>query len=303
MVHRGGGPPAAAEDRLNGFSLRPSSVATGEILRGGPPRDGIPALDQPSLSSAHEADFGDEEWVIGIEWGGEARAYPIQILVWHELVNDTIAGRPILVSYCPLCGTGMVFDRRLPSSAGEAPDRFGVSGLLYRSDILMYDRASESLWSQISAVAVTGKRMGERLELLRSTQERWGDWRIAHPETRVLSRETGFERSYGHQPYGDYATTERLLFPARHDRRYHPKMRTLGLRVANGETRAYPAEELERQGMAVIEIFDGHEVRVSYDVERKRFGVEAPPEVDVIEAYWFAWAAFHPETTVYEADR
>lgn len=296
-------PADAREDRLNGFSLQPSRVPIDEILRGGPPRDGIPALDHPPMLTADEADFRDDEWVIGIEWKGEARAYPIQILVWHELVNDTIANRPILVSYCPLCGTGMVFDRPRSESMNGAADRFGVSGLLYQSDMLMYDRASESLWSQISAVAITGKRIGQRLGLLRSTQSRWGDWRSAHPNTKVLSRNTGFNRAYGHQPYGNYATTRKLLFPVRHDRRYHPKMRTIGLRLASGETRAYPAAELERRGETLIENFEGHAVRLSYDVESKSFAVEAPPEVEVIEAYWFAWLAFHPATTVYEAER
>jgi hypothetical protein len=255
------------------------------------------------MMAADAADFRDDEWVIGIEWEGEARAYPIQILVWHELVNDTIASRPILVSYCPLCGTGMVFGRPRSGSMGGEAIRFGVSGLLYQSDMLMYDHASESLWSQILAMAITGKRMGQRLEVLRSTQESWGDWRSAHPDTKVLSRNTGFKRSYGRQPYGNYATTRKLLFPVRQDRRYHPKMRTIGLRLKSGEARAYPAAELERRSEGLVENFEGHPVRISYDVKNKRFDVEAPPEIEVIEAYWFAWVAFHPETTVYEAER
>jgi hypothetical protein len=295
--------PAVAGERLNGFLLPPSSVPVEEILRGGPPRDGIPALDHPAMLAADEAEFHHDEWVIGVEWKGEARAYPIQILVWHELVNDTIASRPILVSYCPLCGTGMVFERPGSESIDEEAIRFGVSGLLYQSDMLMYDRTSESLWSQISATAITGKRMGQRLEMLRSTLERWGDWRRAHPETKVLSRDTGFKRAYGRQPYGNYATTRELLFPVRQDRRYHPKMRTIGLRLASGEARAYPAAELERRSESLVENFEGHSVRISYDVKSKHFSVDAPPEVEVIEAYWFAWVAFHPATTVYEAER
>ena len=296
-------PAAAAGDSLNGFLLRPSRVPIEEILRGGPPRDGIPALDHPTMLAADATNFRDDEWVIGIEWEGEARAYPIQILVWHELVNDTIASRPILVSYCPLCGTGMVFERPGSASMSGEAARFGVSGLLYQSDMLMYDHASESLWSQILATAITGKRMGQRLEVLRSTQERWGDWRSAYPNTKVLSRDTGFKRAYGRQPYGNYATTRELLFPVRQDRRYHPKMRTIGLRLKSGEARAYPAAELERRGESLVESFEGRPVRISYDAKSKRFEVEAPPEIEVIEAYWFAWVAFHPETTVYEAER
>ena len=123
-----------------------------EILAGGPPRDGIPALDEPKFVSAAASVWEDDEHVVGVSVGGESRAYPLAILVWHELVNDSLGGEPILVSYCPLCGTAMVFDRRV----GGRERRFGVSGLLYLSDLLLYDRASESLWSQISATAVTG---------------------------------------------------------------------------------------------------------------------------------------------------
>jgi hypothetical protein len=193
----------------------------------------------------------------------------------------------------------MVFVRPRSESLGEEANRFGVSGLLYQSDMLMYDHASESLWSQISATAITGDRMGERLEVIRSTQELWGDWQSAHPNTKVLSRDTGFKRSYGRQPYGDYATSRELLFPVRQDRRYHPKMRTIGLRLKSGEARAYPAAELEGRAEAVVEDFEGYAVRISYDVKSKRFAVDASPEVEVIEAYWFAWVAFHPKTTVY----
>ena len=302
-------PAQAASDRPNGFSLHPSSISREEILSGGPPKDGIPALDHPPTLSAQAADLDDDAWVIGIESGGEARAYPIQILVWHELVNDTVGGRPILVSYCPLCGTGIVFDRRVrttpdreSSQLGDA-DRFGVSGLLYQSDMLIYDQASESLWSQISARAVTGKRMGQQLTLLRSTQQRWGDWRAAYPETKVLSPDTGYRRSYSRSLYGNYANSGNLLFPAYQDRRYHPKMRTVGIRLANGRARAYPAVELERHGSTLIEDFEGYRIRISYDVDRKQFDVAAPSSVEVVEAYWFAWVAFHRSTTVFRAER
>ena len=301
-------PAHAAEDRLNGFRLAPSSLPIEEILAGGPPKDGIPALDHPPMLTVSAAQLDDEAWVIGIESKGEARAYPIQILVWHELVNDTIGDLPILVSYCPLCGTGMVFDRRVRTtpgrntSRGTSADQFGVSGLLYQSDMLIYDRATESLWSQISAKAVTGKRLGQQLTLIRSTQQRWSDWRAAHPDTKVLSRDTGYRRSYDRQPYGNYADSQKLLFPVEQDRRYHPKMRTVGLRLANGRTRAYPAAELERHGSMLIEDFEGHRVQITYDVDQKQFDVEVPDAVEVIEAYWFAWVAFHPSTTVYEAD-
>lgn len=289
--------PAQAEAVRNGFVLEPGSIPTAEILAGGPPRDGIPALDQPATIPAAEADWADEDLVLGIATGGEARAYPIAILNWHELVNDTLGGEPILVSFCPLCGTGMVFDRRV---AGNAR-RFGVSGLLYRSDLLMYDRESESLWSQISAEAVTGPLLGQRLRLLRSRMDEWGRWRRDHPETTVLSRETGHRRDYGSSPYGGYAQSRDVMFPVPRDPRYHPKMPTLGLRVPEEGARAYPASELARAGGSVEERFLGRSVRVAYDPDRQVFDVAAPPEVEVVEGFWFAWAAFHPETSVFTA--
>lgn len=290
---------APAETVRNGFVLEPAAVPTAEILAGGPPRDGIPALDHPPTVSATQADWADDDLVLGILAGGEARAYPIAVLNWHELVNDTLGGEPILVSFCPLCGTGMVFDRRV---AGKARG-FGVSGLLYRSDLLMYDRESESLWSQISAEAVTGPLLGQRLRLLRSRTDEWGRWRRDHPETTVLSRDTGHRRDYGRSPYGSYAQSRDVMFPVPRDPRYHPKMPTLGLRVPGEGARAYPASELARAGGSVEERFLGRSVRVAYDPDRQVFDVAAPPEVEleVVEGFWFAWAAFHPETSVYTA--
>ncbi|MEE9281364.1 MAG: DUF3179 domain-containing protein [Myxococcota bacterium] len=290
---------ASAEPRLNGFDLASTSIPAHEILRGGPPRDGIPALTHPRVVSAADAPWSDDQTVIGLVSNGESRAYPIAILDWHELVNDTLGGRPILVSYCPLCGTGMVFDR----TVGGRVRNFGVSGLLYQSDVLLFDRATESLWSQIASEAISGPERGTRLELLRSSQMPWGDWRERHPDTTVLSEITGHARNYGKTPYRGYATSSRLYFPAPVDPRYPPKTLTVGLRIADGSARAYPAPELTAAGGDVAETFEGHPIRVSYDSRARTFEVEAPPGVEVIEGYWFAWTAFHPESTVFLATK
>ncbi len=290
---------ASAEPRRNGFDLASSSVPEHEILNGGPPRDGIPALSLPAVVSAAEAPWRDEDRVIGVTLDGTSRAYPIAILDWHELVNDRLGGRSILVTYCPLCGTGMVFDREI----GGQVRSFGVSGLLYQSDVLLYDRGSESLWSQIASEAITGPERGKRLELLRSAQIPWGEWRERHPDTTVLSDATGYRRDYSKTPYGGYSTSSRLYFPAPLDPRYPPKTPTLGLRTADGSARAYPAPELTASGSRVVESFEGRRIEVSYDQVSRTFEVDAPPEIEVIEGYWFAWAAFHPESTVYVASR
>lgn len=283
----------------NGFALSPASIPASEIIGGGPSRDGIPALDQPANERAAASSWSDDEPVLALVVGDQARAYPVAILNWHELVNDTLGGVPILVSFCPLCGTGLVFDRRVAGTTR----RFGVSGLLYRSDLLMYDRESESLWSQISAEAVTGPSRGERLSIVRARMDRWGQWRRAHPETTIVARATGYARDYDRSPYGDYADSRQLVFPAPVDPRYHPKMPTLGLRIAGKAARAYPASELARAGSPVVEDFAGRPVRVAYDPERQVFEVDAPADVEVIEGYWFAWAAFHPDSSVYTAAR
>jgi len=311
-------PGDAAE--LNGFDLSESTIPAREILRGGPPRDGIPALDDPAVLPVDGADWPDDEWVVGVAWEGVARAYPLSVLVWHELVNDRVGGLPILVTYCPLCGSAMVFGRSLPvpgegeggkeeeegakrSSAAGTAMRFGVSGLLYQSDLLMFDRETESLWSQLAGRAISGPRRGQRLELLRSRIEPWARWRVRHPETTVLSRDTGHRRRYGQSPYGDYARSRDLYFPAPTDPRHHPKMRTLGLRLSDGTARAYPLAAVEQVGAPVEETFAGRRVRISVDPGSGAFQVGAPADVEVIETFWFAWMAFHPDSTVFTPPR
>ena len=290
-------PSAGAEPVRNGFDLAGASVPEEQILAGGPPRDGIPALDHPTHMAAATSAWPDEEIVLGVARDGEARAYPVAILNWHELVNDTLGGDPILVSYCPLCGTGLAFDRRV----GGKTRSFGVSGLLFRSDLLMFDRESESLWSQISAEALSGPQRGERLRLVRARMMEWSAWKRAHPDTTILSPATSHRRDYRRSPYEGYATSTETYFPVKLDPRYHPKMPTLGLRIAGRSARGYPASELVQAGGTVKERFLGHTVRVSYDGDRQVFDVEAPTEVEVIEGYWFAWAAFHPSATLFTA--
>jgi hypothetical protein len=276
-----------------------AAVPVEEILPGGPPRDGIPALVNPETIPPGDAPWGDDELVIGVELGGTARAYPIPVLEWHELVNDTLGDRAILVSYCPLCGTALVFDRAMD----DETHTFGVSGLLYQSDLLLYDRTTESLWSQISATAVAGPRTGARLKVLRSEMTRWGEWRRRHPNTSVLSTETGHQRPYGRSPYAGYQESEVVHFPVPVDERYHPKMPTLGIRVPNGPARAYPAVEIVRAGGKVVDEFQGRRVAVAYDSDEQVFRGDAPEDLEIVEGYWFAWAAFHPTTTVFVATK
>ncbi len=229
-----------------------------------------------------------------------AKAYPIAILNYHEIVNDSFGDEPIVVTYCPLCGTGMAFEA---SIAGERRI-FGVSGLLYNSDVLLYDRNSETLWSQLMLKAVAGPLKGTPLKMVTASHTTWADWRRRHPETRVLSEDTGFRRNYGDDPYPGYESSRRVIFPvSSRDRRYHPKERVIGLLV-NGRAKAYPFVELDRAGGRVEDVFAERSLTVEFDAEHQTGRVvdAKGQEVPTVIAYWFAWRAFHPKGEVFAAD-
>ena len=179
---------------LNGFDLSETTVPAADLLPGGPPKDGIPALTDPDFIAAEEVSFLEpNDRVLGVIANGVTKAYPLSIMTRHEIVNDTFDGRPVVVTYCPLCFAGMVFDARIEGRR----QTFGVSGLLYNSDVVLYDRETESLWSQLLQQAISGPRRGQALTLLHSTNTTWSDWRERHPGTLVLSDHTGFAVDFG----------------------------------------------------------------------------------------------------------
>jgi len=276
------------------------SIPLHEILSGGPGKDGIPSIDDPQFLSASEVDFIESEDIgLGVEYKGELRFYPYQILVWHEIVNDRIAGDPLLVTYCPLCQTGIVFERKVDGVERE----FGVSGRLWKSNLLMYDRTgnedTESLWSQVLGEAVLGPRTGERLSIVTSDTVRYGDWIAKHPTTMVLSKDTGAVRFYGDDPYGDYYTNEDVSFGARfNDDRLHPKAFVLGIEVG-GKYKAYdlaslPVGELEDH-------FGGETVTIEKSAidEVRMFLGKGRSELSYIGGFWFSWLSVHPETALF----
>jgi len=179
------------------------NVPYDEIFSGGPPRDGIPPIDSPRFESVESADtwIEDVEPVIILEVNDDVRAYPLQILIWHEIVNDEVDGQPVVVTFCPLCNTALVFAR--PIINGELLT-FGTSGNLRISDLVMWDRQTESWWQQFNGEAIVGDLTGTKLEFLPSAIISWADFKSKHPEGQVLSIETGFPRSYGRNPYTGY---------------------------------------------------------------------------------------------------
>ena len=178
------------------------SVPLEEIVSGGPPKDGIPAIDDPAFVSVATADrwLAPRSPVMVVERGGEVKAYPLAILMYHEIVNDRVGGVPVAVTYCPLCNTALVFDRRV----GRRTLDFGTTGRLRHSDLVMYDRQTESWWQQASGEAIVGELTGTRLEFLPANILAWERARTLYPELAALSKETGHARRYGTSPYAGY---------------------------------------------------------------------------------------------------
>lgn len=224
------------------------------IRAGGPPPDGIPSLDRPTFETVESVGWLEpEEAVLALEIDGVARAYPVRIMIWHELVNDTVAGVPVTVSYCPLCNSALAYDRRL----GDRILDFGTSGRLYNSSLVMYDRQTESLWTHFDGTAVVGALVGERLDTFPVATVSWEDFAASHPAGTVLSLDTEFTRDYGRNPYDGYddVSTTPFLYDGPFDDRLEPKARVV---VVRAEGRPAVALELGRLLADDVVAFDAH---------------------------------------------
>jgi hypothetical protein len=241
------------------------SVPLDEFVSGGPPKDGIPSIDEPKFISPAEADkfLAPREPVAVVEVAGEARAYPLQILTWHEIVNDEISGEPVAMTYCPLCNSTVAFRREV----GGDPAEFGTTGMLRSSDLVMYDRETESWWQQITAEAVVGELTGERLEVLPSQILSWEDFHRQHPDGVVLSRDTGFDREYGSNPYTAYDAdpdSKPFLFRGEPDRSLPPKERVAAIQTGDRSAVVYPFSRLKDEA-PINDQVDGRQMVVFFD--------------------------------------
>lgn len=288
---------------MNGFVVNDPLVPAALIMAGGPPRDGIPSIDHPRFISPHEAEFlRVDDRVIGVTHNGRARAYPIKILNRHEIVNDVFGDEAVVVSFCPLCGSGVVFSGDFDDGSYE----FGVSGLLYNSDVLLYDRHSESLWSQIMLRAINGPMKGHSLRQIPSRNTTWEEWLEDHPDTEVMSTNSGFQFiDYEDDPYAEYKNSRRVWFPLSNtDDRLNNKEWVLGVWTADA-SKAYPFSALARQASPLEDRIGSELVRIVFDENHRAavaLGDRGNP-LQSIQLYWFAWAAFHPDTEVYFGER
>ncbi len=307
----------------------PHEIRLEEIFWGGVAVDGIPALDNPRMIAAEAATYlNRDDPVFGVEIAGDARAYPLRIVNWHEMVNDFVGGVPVSLAYCTLCGAGILFDGR--AAGREPPFTFGTSGLLYRSNKLMYDRPTGSLWNQFTGRPVVGPLTGSgvALTILPLVRTSWESWRRLHPATKVLALDTGFLRDYGPGvAYHDYFSSPRLMFPAAvKDERLRQKDLVFGVRVPNG-VKAWPLDafaggrilhdQLGFTDLVLIGEPDGAGAR-AYEAGGRHFERGAAPDELVADgatwrmseaaligpdgtslprlpghvAYWFAWAGY-----------
>ncbi|MBS4015785.1 MAG: DUF3179 domain-containing protein [Candidatus Latescibacteria bacterium] len=347
-------PPIGAQSEFK-TDFSKHTVPYSEILSGGPPKDGIPSIDSPQYVSVSEADawLAPVEPVVLVRVGAEARAYPIQILMWHEIVNDTLNGKPLLVTFCPLCNTAIAFERVFD---GQTFD-FGTTGRLRYSNLIMYDRQTETWWQQATGDAIAGEYAGAQLPFYPASIVSWADFKAAYPNGTVLSRETGHNRSYGRNPYLGYDDVNQSPFLYRGQPtpgQLVPMARVLTLELG-GEAVAYPYDILSSLGVindtvggqrVVVfwvegtasaldsaQIPDGRDVgaTVAYSAEvdgqtltfELADGVfrdkETASEWDIfgravsgklqgaqltelpaINHFWFSWAAFRPETRIYQ---
>jgi hypothetical protein len=302
----------------------------GEAQSGGPPKDGIPSIDEPAFLNPDAVDFLDPgDPVFGVAQGESVKAYPQKILAHHEIVNDELAGTKVAVTYCPLTGTVQGFER------GETT--FGVSGRLINNNLVMYDRATETWWPQILATSIPGPWNEtpeiQSLREFRLVWTTWEQWREQYPETKVLSTDTGHARNYQRDPYGSYNprggyySGDNLLFPAlNRDDRYQNKTVVMGARTPDGAA-AFLKESLRSRGMLTGEIGDEAVLAVydprfdtayaylnpdgqTFESNSGEFlaedGTAHAPDalpldgIHTFDAMWFAWVGYYPDTNVYE---
>ncbi|HZW33675.1 MAG TPA: DUF3179 domain-containing (seleno)protein [Isosphaeraceae bacterium] len=283
------------------FNLEHLTVPRATILRGHQPKDGIKALTNPPASPVAGALWDPSSRVVGVTVDGVSRAYPIPVLNGHEVINDHLGKTDLAITYCSLCDSVTVVDRRLDGKTYE----FGVSCLIYQSNMLLYDRTDQALWSQLTSTAISGPHAGRTLRQLDGWElTTFGAWRGSHPDSTVVDLPTGSDYPYHLDPHRAYAATDALdarFQDVPRDARLRNKARIIGVRYA-GVVRAYPVDVLEQAGQAAIrDRIGGDFLEFAVDPTTHTVRIlRAPAAAQVIHTFWFAWAALFPQTEIYE---
>lgn len=266
-----------------------ASIPLDAVLSGGPGKDGIPAIDDPRFTSVDEADFSDDALGILVEFDGQARFYPYAVLVWHEIVNDRIGETEFAVTFCPLCGSAIVFDRKV---GGETLE-FGVSGLLWESNLLMFDRGTESLWSQAKNEAVIGHFSGTRLKVLPMRLMPFSEVRERYPDAQVLSKETGYRRDYDRNPYAGYELDDSYYFPVSVSDTRLPAKEIMYVVPAKRHSYAFPQLQLEEGARTTFTTPEGDLTlqKNDFEITSTLSGVTVPGYYEM----WFSWATHHQD--------
>lgn len=296
QTNRAGNPRGYTPDALlEVFKLTQadSDVPFESIMQACPARDCIPSIDQPVFVSAGSVDYlQDDDLLLVLTHNNITRAYPTRILDRHEIVNDMFGSEPVAVTYCPLCGSGLAFDRR---NGGQVLE-FGVSSLLHNSDLIMYDRQTESLWQQITGTSFAGKSRGSQLKSLPLAMVEWKSWSQNNPHADVLTLVDIKSDRYMKDAYGDYATSDRLYMPvSATDARLHPKRVIYAMEIGE-QAFAFDSEWLKKQAIWLND-FNDQAVVVTYQDGLVSASLDGNP-ITITRMYWFAWYSFHPQTAL-----
>lgn len=269
------------------------------------PRDAIPAIIEPKFTKLSETDFSDENLVLAFSQGRDHRGYPLAILNWHEVVDDVVGGRKVAVTFCPLCGTGQAYDRIINGQELV----FGVSGKLYKNNLVMYDKQTDSLWTQAGAFAITGALAGTKLTQLPVDHMTLGEFKQRYPNGLVLAKPTGFvSRNYDQDPYQDYVASDTaigIFGQEESDKRLPAKTLVFGVEH-KGQFKAYPLKELPSDGK-IEDTLSGDKIIIESSVASSyQAAFLAKPDGSKgeqlvgIQSFWFSWSDFHPETDIYK---
>ena len=290
-------PRVTKEALLDLYDLSDARIDIDDLLAPGMPQDGIPPLTDPKFENASEAAFPPEEARVAVVTiNEETRAYPLLILNFHEIVNHTVGGRPIAVLYCPLCDSVSVVDRTLDRGDDKDPLllEFGVSGFLHHSNVVMYDRQTNSLWSQVFAQAVTGPHAGSTLRHLPFEMMRFAEFRAKHPDGAVLSRETGHQRPYDVNRYERYFKSDRIFHAFDFGDELPPK--TLGMGIRADDFTAFVTQRRAKERRVTVETPHG---KVILSANESGFVIhESPETVQTVQTFFHSWSAFFRDTQI-----